>query len=421
MALHTILILTPYMKDSAKGPGSGYIYQFEIALLELSKLKKLESISIEKMDDIAKEDENGTYTLTVQAKHSITASGKTFGNTSEDLWKTLNIWIEKIKLNILTEKNKFKAITNVGIPNNSIIRELNSNSFTENINKIDVLRNQQQLKVDEKVKKGKTAPSISKTIALIDSALKHPKELEIIFKNFNYEENYKIEEDFFNAIQLSSVQNEIVKEAIYESLYGWIINTSIQTWRHQKEVVFTKKDFENKFNYIRDNHSIINASSIFRDKKILKSSHSIDINVNKNELYIQQLSDIERNEEDKEDIIKEAIIDFILCDIEIAYFIKHNKIFTKFDFEEFEDLCIKKWKEIKRKHIPHSIEKYSLEELNDISIKICDEILTEVKLNFQNSFGFDDSNKYIQNGTFLNLTNTPIIGWHPDWKKKYSK
>ncbi|MEP3209540.1 MAG: ABC-three component system protein [Maribacter sp.] len=409
------------MKDSAKGPSSGYIFQFEIALLELSKLKKLESISIEKIDDIAKEDENGTYTLTAQAKHSISLSGKTFGNTSEDLWKTINIWVDKIRLNILTEKNKFKAITNVGIPNNSIIRKFTSNSFAENIGQIKRLRHKQQLKVDEKIERGEAAPSISKTISLIDYALEHSDELEIIFENFSYEEHYEIKDDFFNAILIGNVEDDTLKESFYQSFYGWIIQKSKEMWLHQKEAVFTRKDFEDKYNHIRDNHTIVNASSMFRNRKTLEAIQSIDTGVNRSELFIRQLSDIERDQEDKEDIIREAIIDFILCDIEIAYFIKHNKSFTKVDFEDFEDLCIKKWKEVKRKHISQNIANYSLEQLNDFSIKICDEVLTEVKLSFHNSFGFDDSNKYIQNGTFLNLTNIPKIGWHPDWKKKYSK
>ncbi|GGK20711.1 hypothetical protein GCM10007962_13550 [Yeosuana aromativorans] len=223
------------MKDSAKGPGSGYIYQFEIPLLELSKLNKQEYVSIEKIDDVAKEDENGTYTLTVQAKHSISASGKTFGNTSEDLWKTIKIWIDKIKLSILSEKNEFKALTNVAFPANSIVRKFNSNSFEENINDITNIRNQQQLKLDEKTKIGKTAPTITKIITLIDYALNHSKELEIIFKKFSYQENYKIEEDFFNSIHLSSVKNVAIKEDIYENFYGWIIQQSKRMWLNQKE------------------------------------------------------------------------------------------------------------------------------------------------------------------------------------------
>jgi len=98
------------MKDSAKGPVSGYIYQFEIALLELSQLNVNESISIEKVDDIAKEDAKGTFICTIQAKHSISLSGSNFGNTSEDLWKTINIWIEKLNKGILKKENKFYLV-----------------------------------------------------------------------------------------------------------------------------------------------------------------------------------------------------------------------------------------------------------------------------------------------------------------------
>ena len=98
--------------STAKGPSSGYIYQFEVALLVLSNSEKNQSIVIECIDDIAKIDERGAYICTIQAKHSIASTGKSLGNTSEDLWKTLNIWIKNIKEGKLTSESEFIAYTN---------------------------------------------------------------------------------------------------------------------------------------------------------------------------------------------------------------------------------------------------------------------------------------------------------------------
>ena len=63
------------MSDSAKGPGAGYIYQFELALVELAKMSNANVLSIEKMDDLAMQDTKGHYIMTIQAKHSISATG----------------------------------------------------------------------------------------------------------------------------------------------------------------------------------------------------------------------------------------------------------------------------------------------------------------------------------------------------------
>ena len=63
------------MKDSAKGPSSGYIYQFEIGLLQLTKLNQGEAISIEHVDDVAVLDSKGmllvVFGLSFGAKTSI--------------------------------------------------------------------------------------------------------------------------------------------------------------------------------------------------------------------------------------------------------------------------------------------------------------------------------------------------------------
>ncbi len=404
-------------EDSAKGPGSGYIFQFEIALLELSKLKPNESITIEKIDDVGKEDENGTYTLTVQAKHSITSTNKTFGNTSLDLWKTLNIWVYKVEKGILNERNIFRAITNVNIPNNSIVRDFNNNNFKENIQLIEKLLETQKTKRDNKLNDGKKAKSIIKTIDLIEKVLEKKGYLKIVLENFEYQENFKIEDDFYNEIHLSFLANNNEKEEIYHRFYGWIIQKSKEQWCNDREALFSKEDFERKLQMILKNHKLINA--IFRSKKRLEDSQKINVDNKRDDLYIRQLIDINRNDEIKEEIIKEAILDFILCDIEITHHIVHNKYLTKNDFEDFEERCFQKWKEVRRKHIIKNANDYNDDELNELSIKICDEILTEVKLNFQELLQFDDTNKYIQNGTFLNLSNKPKIGWNPNWKNIY--
>lgn len=405
------------MSDTAKGPGAGYIYQFEIALLELSNLKPNESISIEKIDDVGKEDDNGTYTLTVQAKHSISSSNKTFGNTSVDLWKTLNIWINKVNDGVLNSKNTFKVITNVGIPSNSILKKFNDNTFEKNLSRISKLLGNQQLKRDTKFEKGEKAESVVKTIGLIQTVLDNETHLKTILENFEYEENYRIEDDFYNKIHISSVENNTIKQQIYHHFYGWIIQKSKEKWCNGIEAIFTKKDFEEKLQLILKNHTLLNA--VFRNKRYIETKENISLDINREDFYVKQLADINRNEEYKEEIIKESILDFILCDIEITDHIVHNNYLTKKDFEDFEERCFQKWKEVRRSHIIKNIDDYTNEELNDISIKICDEILTDVKLNFQEFLQFDDSNKYIQNGTFLNLSNKLSIGWNPNWKNIY--
>lgn len=404
------------MGDLAPGPASGYIYQFELALIELSQMRKGQFLSVEKMDDLAIEDDKGTYMLTVQAKHSISASGKSFGSTSEDLWKTVVNWIKKIKNKQLNEDNEFRAVTNTKIPQSSIIRKFDKPLTDLLVIIKEILENQKE-KLRAKKEEGKKASSIISTIERLEYVLDNINEFEIILNNFQFEENYKIKENFLSKIQMETVEEESVKDNIFEGFLGWIISKSKEVWNNKGDISFSKKDFENKYHQLRDLHPLKKA--YFRNKKEIAKNENIDFSNTGNDLYVKQIDDFEIGESDKEEIIREAIQDFILRDIEISYIIKNNNMITKIDLEDFEEKCIKKWRNVRLKYAPRKIDKYDSEELNEIGFQIFVDIMNEVKIEFLDNFGFDDSNEYIQKGTFLNLSNIPTIGWNPNWEQLY--
>lgn len=407
------------MNDSAKGPGAGYIYQFELALVELAKMSKSNVLSIEKMDDLAVQDIKGHYIMTIQAKHSISVTGANFGNTSTDLWKTIVNWLEKLKKGQVVKGNHFKAITNVKIPTNSIIRKFGIEDFDKVVDEIKVIKSEQKAKIADNNAKGKDSPSIKATLSRIDVLLNDLPNFKIILSNFSFEENYQLKDDFFDSIHLGSIATESYKLGLYEGFLGWIISTSSDNWNNNKDAEFTKKDFEEKHDHLRRLHPLKRA--IFRNKSEIHELATIDLKQTRNETYIQQILDIERAEDDKEDIVKEATLNFILSEIEMAHIITKSNTFTKSDYEDFKERCFDNWKKVKRKYAPLDANRYSEIEQNDIAIKIFDEIMDEIKLKLMDDFNFDDSNKYIQNGTFLKLSDEPIIGWVPSWKEKYKK
>lgn len=405
------------MSDSAKGPGAGYIFQFEVALLELSKLNKDQKISIEKVDDVAKEDKSGTYLCTIQLKHSIVLGETHFGNTSEDLWKTLGIWINKLKTGILGNDNQFIAITNKTIPGNSIIRSFNKIEFADLVKKVEEILTHQESKLSEQNAKGKSGASIQKIIDRIQFALDHKTELESIIKNFKLDEYKGLKEAVLNRLHLTNVSSDI-QDGYYQQLLGWIIDCSKENWLNGSEAVFSRLDFEDRFNLIRDQHPIKQA--IFRTKQSLKLSHSTDVGqMDRSMLYIRQIEDIDRNDEHKAEIIEKAVVDFVFCEIEMAHLIKTRNVITQTDYEEFQERCIEKWAAICRRHLLHNVSSYTEQELNDMAIRIFDQVMDSINVEFTGAISFDYANKYIQNGTFLNLSNIPSLGWHPNWKTKY--
>ena len=155
-------------RDNAIAPSAGYIFQFEIALVMLADLEKNKSISIEHVDDVAKVDEKGTILVTTQVKHSISASGSTYQDTSLSLWRTIEIWITKLKTGTFNRQTKFICISNKEFSEKSLIWNFKKMSFEESIMKIKSLNDS----LKEKLKTLKRSGShIKKIISLIDFAL----------------------------------------------------------------------------------------------------------------------------------------------------------------------------------------------------------------------------------------------------------
>jgi hypothetical protein len=76
----------------------GYLYQIQLALLELVRRGKAEpslAVSLEVFDDVAFEV-GGDPVEMLQSKHSI-SSVKSLANTSTDLWTTLRAWMDLVE------------------------------------------------------------------------------------------------------------------------------------------------------------------------------------------------------------------------------------------------------------------------------------------------------------------------------------
>jgi hypothetical protein len=261
--------------------------------------------------------------------------------------------------------------------------------------------------------------SIKARLQKIDIILNDLSNFRIILSGFSFEENYQLKDDFFDSIQLGSITNDIYKSNLYEGFLGWVVSISSDNWKNGKEAEFTKKDFEEKHEHLRRLHPLKRA--IFRNKSEIPEFATIDIGQTRNDTYIQQILDIDRDSDDKDEIVKDAILNFILSEIEISHLISKSNSFTKPDYEDLKDECYSVWKRVKKKYAPLDARSYSETDQNAIAIKIFDEIMDDIKINFFDDFNFDSSDKYVQNGTFLQLSDEPKIGWIPSWQEKYKK
>jgi hypothetical protein len=406
------------MTDSALGSATGYLYQFEKALLVLSKLENINDyVSIESVDDVAAHNESGSILLTIQAKHSILSSGTTFGNTSKSLWRTFEIWIQKLEKGTFSNSTKFICSTNKKISVDSLLVKIRDCEFSDVLLEFKNLLDEQNKKLDATEQKGEAGNSIKATIKYIKFVLSKESFFKVIKENLIIEDEETIKEKFLSELHLGSTKySDTTKNSIYEEFYGWITLRAKAKWMNEEIASFTKEEFDDKNYQIKINPSIINA--VFRNKELLGTIDSKEINKKRIELFVKQLEDIDRNKNAKERIIEKAIYDFIYSDIEIKHIIIKGE-YTEVDFDVFIKECKKYWQTCFDDKVLKEISDYNEEEKNAIAIDIYSSIMNNIELKFKEGFGFTTSNEYLRNGCFLKLSNTPQIGWRPDWDLKY--
>lgn len=403
------------MRDSAKGSISGYLYQFDRAFTLLCDITEAGAfISIEEIDDVAVHSKEGTILIVEQDKNSIADSGTTFEDTSKDLWRTIEIWIQKIKAKTLNTSTKFHCSTNKIIPNNSLLKYIvqNKESFELILKRIEKLKKAQEKKLENyKEKEGKKGTYVKKILSLIDFALANETELKIIVTNLSVYNNTDIKKDIIAKLRISSFSEE-QQEIIYNNLYGWILSTCKFRWNNNSHAQITKEDFDYQYKRNLTSPSIVNA--IFRAKKDINIDN-IDFESKKDEIFVKQINFLKTSEKSKQFFVRKAIEDFLRYEIEHTRIISKGNI-PKEDFNEFLETCKDKWENYFYGLITKEIEDYSVEEMNEFGIKIYNYIINELQIQFKNDINFNTDNAYIKNGSFLKLSNIPEIGWHPNWE-----
>lgn len=411
------------MTDSASGSISGFLFQFEKALVLLATLDNTSDVvSIEQVDDVAIQNDEDLVLVTVQSKHSIAPNGTTFEDTSKSLWRTLQIWIEKLDSGIFNNSTKFVCSTNKRIPDDYLLRKILTKPFDEVLEDIkQLLKNQKDKLKTLQSTNAEAGKSIKPTIKLIEFVLSKEETFQIVKENLEIEDEEALKDRFFIATHMTTDNfTQTRKDFVYDSMYGWLVNGSKSKWLQGTKIgaTFTKMDFDAKLSIVNANPAIVNA--VFRKKDDLGTIDAKRLSEVKKELFVTQISDINRKQSAKERLIENAVLDFIYHDIEMAHIVRGGN-FTEPDFREFQKSCMERWQSYVDTVVIKELEEYDDNEKNEMAIKIFDNIMNNMVINFQEGFTFNSSNSYIRNGTFLKLSNIPEIGWHPDWESKYKK
>lgn len=386
---------------SADGSFLGFLFQIERVLLWLSEIGEDGKIGIETDDDVVVQIKKGSKIETIYEQAKNNQSQKlAYSNQSEDLWKTLHIWVSAVVSgNINPSTSVFSAVTNKKIPANRLITKLaiaklsdisvmedaiiNLRSTAAKLSKDNKKYGDTIINCDDKILK-----SIIDKITIFDGSYHHS---QLEFKK-------KLKANL-------NIGDKLPFDHIYNGLLGHVTEIIIDCWRNNEEAWIDVKKFNNLYNeLVAEFHK---KTFIENATEFLPVSNK-DIEQNKQTIYVEQLKAINCNEEE----LLDAIHDYIRAGSEKNRYAKEFEI-TSAKFDDYYKDLKNHWKNI-------SSPRFRIKEQftdEDLGYKVYYEATAyKGKLNKQ-----EPEQSYTYKGAFHFLANESEIGWHPQWLALFKK
>lgn len=203
---------------------AGYIGQLRRALFRLAQANPLDKVGVEVLDDVATVKQ--CLTEYEQDKLTHTDDRNPLTNRSDGLWKTLDIWTDAwAKDGLTNETVSFFLVTNREC-SGSVVRELafEDRSESDNRNILAELHAQRDPNLDQ------SGSGIQK---LIDKVLdKGDGVLLNVITNVRVTASVEAFGDALidSTISLLHVSDRIDDKAVYQGLFGWMIDCLMSNW-----------------------------------------------------------------------------------------------------------------------------------------------------------------------------------------------
>jgi len=391
----------------------GFEYQFFYFLLSLLRMKVGDTVGFEVEEDV--HIENDDQLLLCQLKHSIQKNTnnqiKNLTTADSDLWKTLSLWIDKIKE--IQDIDELKNIYFIFVSNKSDDGRndflINFERFNSNQNILDfkryLERYKKELEKKYRIKILKEPKTIQdKKIDYLANILSIDDDsLNKFLKNMTFELGLdNIIEEIKKVLKEEKyLESDFRVEQTFHSLIGLLKEDFYRKVKEKQSVQYSSEDFSNK------------------SKLIFKQTRSENI------LFIEEVENFEKNIAILDRTFAKQFKDLGLEDDEIYEYdyqreliltnlkelSQNNEISLK-DIESLDKNTISQWKLLHKKQYIKEVnrnEDNALELFYTLLDKDLD--LIGQKISF----------KEISNGQFIKMSDIPHIGWKYNWKEEYKK
>ena len=394
-------------KHTAGAQAIAFDYQFYYFMCLALDLRHGDKVGFEVKDDVHIDQKDGTTTL-FQAKHTILnkADGTPENLTTldVDLWKTLNIWVDMIKVDeSILQNHCFHLVTNKGEDNNEFVE---SHTLFKADNDVDKIINLLK-ELKDKTQNNEVKSCIKNVLSI------GKKKIRLFFSRLSLETNIN---DIIDRVKIKIYehchQKDLV-DAILESLSSNMNMAKYLDIKDRKRFEITFDDFNNRFGKC--------FRVAFEKKPLPKRIYPINLPENLEEqIFVKQLLDIGEITTGSSQII-EYTTQMLQVMNHLADWTENNIVLPT-EMDEFQKEAVLKWRNefrSKYRQIERQINSGSsitdLEtEIQNLGLQLIDFLRRENLAIAGDTLGVE-----LSNGHYYALSDKPEIGWHYDWKQKY--
>ena len=381
------------MKSNAPGQLLGYSIQFPRAFYHLLMSGPGDAVCVEVLGDVATLTSESTV-IDEEDKSSIV--GNPLTDRSTDLWKTFSNWI--------------KAINNgdLDVKKTHFVLYCNHSGRSGIVNKFSSAQNKQEAH-SAIVGAKKVLNDITQDHAIWE------------FYNFVVNLNKPLLEEVVERFELHigngagydevryEIQRKLVPENqiefIMDKISGWLQKEIIEKISAHKQAIIEWEDFNHQFLVLIER--IRRRELIDFTLEYPPSNKEVQKHVKTHPCYLKQLDVIGSSDDE----LIEAVIDFLKANVNRQNWIE-REIIDEDIASDFESKLRTFWKN-QRKLIKLTESKLSDVEQGQL-------LYTECKLRQETIKDMSPPDSTIA-GTYHTLANEPVLGWHSNWEKLFSK
>lgn len=308
---------------SARPSALGYLYQVRYALVAILSTENDDTkLHIEALDDIDLETE-GTPTELLQLKHNSLKRTANLTDTSQDFWKTIRIWSENLRQNLLDEDTILKLVTTATVSDTSILsfflprNELNISHVESRLLEIAASSSNAALQSSFDAFKSLSSSQRSRLLSAIRILDETPDILDI--------------QDKIKTSHLHVPKKH--RDHIYAQLEGWWFNRVIIQMNSEGLIAITKEEVIDKMWEIQKQYEDDNLPTEFWEEISIPSEDETD-QMN----FVQQLQAIAL----KKPQINKAVRDYYQAFEQRSRWHRENLLLVG-ELEDYEKHLIDEW------------------------------------------------------------------------------